>query len=33
MAENTERTWRNQVIYSIFVRNHTTEGTLSLIHI
>ena len=27
MAENTERTWRNQVIYSIFVRNHTTEGT------
>ena len=23
----TERTWRNQVIYSIFVRNHTTEGT------
>ena len=28
MAENTERTWRNQVIYSIFVRNHTTEGTV-----
>ena len=27
MAENTERTCRNQVIYSIFVRNHTTEGT------
>ena len=27
MAENTDRTWRNQVIYSIFVRNHTTEGT------
>ena len=27
MAENTERTWRNQVIYSLFVRNHTTEGT------
>ena len=27
MAENTERTWRNQVIYSIFVRNHTTDGT------
>ncbi len=27
MAENTEKTWRNQVIYSIFVRNHTQEGT------
>ena len=27
MAENTERTWRNQVLYSIFVRNHTPEGT------
>lgn len=27
MADNTEKTWRNQVIYSIFVRNHTPEGT------
>ncbi len=27
MAENTGKTWRNQVIYSIFVRNHTQEGT------
>lgn len=27
MAENTGKTWRNQVIYSIFVRNHTAEGT------
>lgn len=27
MAENTEKTWRNRVIYSIFVRNHTPEGT------
>ncbi len=27
MADNTEKTWRNQVIYSIFVRNHTQEGT------
>ena len=27
MAENTERTWRNQVIYSIFFLYYTTEGT------
>ena len=27
MAENTGKTWRNQVVYSIFVRNHTAAGT------
>ena len=27
MAAITPRTYRNQVMYSVFVRNHTTEGT------
>lgn len=27
MAEQTSKTLRNQVIYSVFVRNHTPEGT------
>ena len=27
MAENTTTLYRNQVIYSVFVRNHTPEGT------
>lgn len=27
MAENTPKSYRNQVIYSIYVRNHTPEGT------
>ncbi len=27
MAENTMTICRNQVIYSVFVRNHTPEGT------
>ena len=27
MAENTRLDYRNQVIYSVFVRNHTPEGT------
>ena len=27
MATNTPKTYRNQIIYSVFVRNHTPEGT------
>lgn len=27
MAENTNKSYRNQVIYSVYVRNHTEEGT------
>ena len=27
MAVNTSKTYRNQVLYSVFVRNHTCEGT------
>jgi len=27
MARNTSKNYRNQVIYSVFVRNHTPEGT------
>ena len=27
MAQNTDISLRNQVIYSIYVRNHTMEGT------
>ena len=27
MATNTDKTLRNQVIYSVYVRNHTPEGT------
>jgi len=27
MAKNTPKSYRNQVIYSVFVRNHTPEGT------
>lgn len=27
MAENTRKAYRNQVIYSVYVRNHTREGT------
>ena len=27
MAINTEKKWRNQVIYSVFVRNYSPEGT------
>lgn len=27
MAKNTSKTYRNQVMYSVFVRNHTAEGT------
>ena len=42
MAKNTEISLRNKVIYSVYVRNHTNDGTfnavaedldLSLIHI
>ena len=32
MAKNTDRSLQTQVIYSVYVRNHTPEGTfLSLI--
>ncbi len=27
MAKNTAKTYRNQILYSVFVRNHTPEGT------
>lgn len=27
MAENTDIKLRNKIIYSVFVRNHTVEGT------
>ena len=27
MAKNTSKTYRNQVMYSVFVRNHTAEGS------
>ena len=27
MAKNTTKTYRNQIMYSVFVRNHTPEGT------
>lgn len=27
MARNTEKAYRNQILYSVFVRNHTPEGT------
>ena len=27
MAEQTSKAYRNQVIYSVYVRNHTREGT------
>lgn len=27
MSQNTDKNLRNQVIYSIYIRNHTTEGT------
>lgn len=27
MAKCTSKTWRNQVMYSVYVRNHTPEGT------
>lgn len=27
MAKNTTKTYRNQILYSVFVRNHTPEGT------
>ena len=27
MARNTSKTYRNQVMYSVYVRNHTAEGT------
>ncbi len=34
MAKNTDLSLQKQVIYSIYVRSHTEEGTfLSLIHI
>ena len=32
MALDTQKNYRNLVMYSVFVRNHTKEG-LSLIHI
>ena len=28
MAVNTNKTYRNQVLYSVFVRNYSEEGTL-----
>ena len=28
MAKNTEISLRNKVIYSVYVRNHTNDGTL-----
>ena len=31
MAENTSKAWRNQVIYSVYVRNHTAEGTFEAV--
>ncbi len=27
MARNTDKAYRNQIIYSVFVRNYSPEGT------
>ena len=27
MSQNTDKNLRNQVIYSVYIRNHTAEGT------
>ena len=32
MARNTPKSCRNQVMYSIFVRNHSREGTFEAVH-
>ena len=29
MAKNTEISLRNKVIYSVYVRNHTNDGTFN----
>ena len=31
MAKNTPKSYRNQVMYSVFVRNHTAEGTFEAV--
>lgn len=31
MAKNTPKSYRNQIMYSIFVRNHTAEGTFEAV--
>ena len=31
MAVNTDKTLQHQLIYSVFVRNHTPEGTWNVI--
>ena len=33
MAVSTPKTYRNQVMYSVFVRNHTPEGTFQALRI
>ena len=31
MARNTTKEYRNQVMYSVFVRNHSREGTFEAV--
>ena len=31
MAKNTEISLRNKVIYSVYVRNHTNDGTFNAV--
>ena len=31
MARNTKKEYRNQVMYSVFVRNHSQEGTFEAV--
>ena len=31
MAINTEKKWRNMVLYSVFVRNYSPEGTFEAV--
>ena len=31
MAKNTAKEYRNQVMYSVFVRNHSVEGTFEAV--
>ena len=31
MAKNTPKEYRNQVMYSVFVRNHSQEGTFEAV--
>ena len=31
MAKNTEISLRNKVIYSVYVRNHTSDGTFNAV--